>query len=170
MMYMVELNFTRPELAEKFVPFYAEHMRDLRTVPGLTTAQRLKSVFPVASPYLQIYTIANAEVMQSKAYKSVGGPGHPIVDEHAASLTDWYRNVFDGIAEAPNVREGSYLLVVDGRGNDPALPQVRLTWLRAIALDRSVAERGLVVITDLDAIRPLVGPAVRVFAPIGPQF
>jgi len=170
MMYVVELNFTGENDAERFKPFYDEHMRDLRTTPGLTTAQRLESVYPTASRFMQIYSIDNAEVMQSKAYKKVGGPGHPIVEEHARSLRDWHRNVFDGQAGAPNVREGQYLLVVDERENAPPLPGVEYTWQRAIALDRHVNERAFVLITDPQIAKPYLGPKVRVFRPMAAQF
>jgi hypothetical protein len=171
MLYVVELNFVNGmKDAERFMPFYAEHMRDLRTTPGLTTAQRFHSLFPVASPFMQVYTITDASVMQSRAYKSVGGPGHPIVDDHARSLTDWYRNVFDGMEKMPEVPLDSHLVVVDGRENAAGLPALPFTWLKSVALDRSVDERGMAIVADIEPLKSLVGPKVRIFRPMGPQF
>ena len=171
MLYVVELNFVNGmKDAERFMSFYAEHMRDLRTTPGLTTAQRFHSLFPVASPFMQIYSITDASVMQSKAYKSVGGPGHPIVDDHARSLTDWFRNVFDGMEAMPAVPEGCYLVVVDGRENAAGLPALPFTWLKSVALDRSVDERAMAIVTDIEPVKPLAGPKVRIFRPMAPQF
>jgi hypothetical protein len=169
-LYVVELNFTGEGDAERFKPFYDEHMRDLRTTPGLTTAQRFESVFPTASRFMQVYSIDNAEVMQSKAYKNVGGPGHPIVDEHAKSLRDWHRNVFDGITRAPDVPADRYLLVVDERANAPALPGVGFQWMTSIGLDRHVTERAFAIIDDPEVAKPFLSPMVRVFRPITPQF
>jgi hypothetical protein len=170
MLYVVELNFKGEGDAERFMPFYAEHMRDLRTTPGLTTAQRFDSVFPTASRFMQVYTIDNVDVMQSKAYKSVGGPGNPVVDDHAKSLRDWHRNVFEGMRPAPNVPGDKFLLVVDERVNAGAMNGFACTWTKSIALDRHVAERAFAIIDDPARVERLISPMVRVFRPITPQF
>lgn len=169
-LYVVELSFIGEGDAERFKPFYDEHMRDLRTTPGLRTAQRFESVFPTPSRFMQIYTIDNAEVMQSKAYKSVGGPGHPVVDDHARSLRDWHRNVFEGMTPAPNVPLDKYLLVVDERANARALAGTNHTWTRSVALDRHVSERAFAIIDNPAMAEPYLGPMVRVFRPMAPQF
>ena len=60
-------------------------------------------------------------------------------------MTNWYRNVLDGIERAPEVPLGGWLAVMDRRSAlAPPLPDGFIP-LRPVALDRSIVERGLLI-------------------------
>ena len=48
--------------------WYVEHLRIMLTVPGIASAQRLKTESPGYSPSLAMYTVASAEVFRDPYY------------------------------------------------------------------------------------------------------
>lgn len=58
-------------------------------------------------------------------------------------MTNWYRNVLDGLERAPEVPPGGWLAIMDRRTiSAPPLPEGFIA-LRPVALDCSIVERGL---------------------------
>ena len=169
MLYMVELDFPHPSLLDEWHRWYGEHLQLLLSMPGFISAQRFQATTPTASPFVAIYSIANAEVMTSAAYRAKAGPKSP--GRWAELMTNWYRNVLDGIECAPEVPLDGWLAIVDRRTADaPALPEGFVA-LRPVALDRSIVERGLLfgrAGTAPPALREDKDTHVRICKPIGP--
>jgi hypothetical protein len=84
-------------------------------------------------------------------------------------MGNWHRNVFDGVEHTPDVSMDSRLLVVEAEGRTALPDGVPVAWMTAVALDRSVARRGLAVVPDAVAHRFLGAPGVRVLKPLGPR-
>ena len=141
MLYMVELDMPHPELLEDWHRWYGGHLQMLLSIPGLLSAQRFEASTPTPSPFVAIYTIADAGVMTSPAYRAKAGPKSP--GRWATLMTNWYRNVLDGIERAPEVPPAGWLAIYDRlTPSAPPLPAGYIA-LRPIALDRSILERGL---------------------------
>jgi len=144
--------------------WYRGHLAAMVAVPGITSAQRFRVLDAGPPPSLAMYTVASAAVFESEIYLRARGMGPfvPVVDERMHR-----RNLFDGLATAPDVAIDAILLIADRTEPDPAADG--LVWLRAIALDRSVPYRGIVVCPDLAAARETaarLGGAVALYTPI----
>lgn len=141
MIYAVEFDFTCPDLESEWHAWYADYLQNLLSVPGFHTAQRFKADPPSKSPYLALYSVDSADILQSPAYKNKGGPTAP--GKWTACMKDWHRNVFDGVDKAPEVSPHQVIVVVD-RPQDAAwsIPAGFACW-PCVALDRTVAERGI---------------------------
>ncbi|MBI2226864.1 MAG: hypothetical protein HYU44_18375 [Betaproteobacteria bacterium] len=141
MLYMVEMDLPHPSLLDEWHRWYNEHLRMLLSIPGILSAQRFQSIAPGASPFVAIYTIAGADVMTSPAYRAKAGPKSP--GRWSELMTNWYRNVLDGLERAPEVPRGGWLAIMDRRtASAPPLPEGFIA-LRPVALDCSIVERGL---------------------------
>jgi hypothetical protein len=94
------------------------------------------------------------------------GPFLSVVDERMHR-----RNLFEGLDAAPDVPLGGILLVADR--SEPGPAQDGIVWLRAVALDRSVAHRGIAVFPDLAAARAAgarLGGGVAYYTPMTETF
>jgi hypothetical protein len=141
MLYMVELDLPHPALLDAWQAWYGGHLRVLLSIPGILSAQRFQALTSCASPFVAIYTIAGADVMTSPAYRAKAGPKSP--GRWSELMTNWYRNVLDGLERAPEVPMGGWLAIMDRRTvSAPPLPEGFIA-LRPIALDCSIVERGL---------------------------
>jgi len=169
MLYMVELDLPHPALLDEWQAWYGEHLRVLLSIPGILSAQRFRSITPSASPFVAIYTIAGADVMTSPAYRAQAGPKSP--GRWSELMTNWYRNVLDGLDCAPEVPPGGWLAIMDRRtAAAPPLPQGFIA-LRPVALDCSIVERGLMFGCEgisPPAAREEQGGLLRICNPITP--
>lgn len=155
MLYMVECDFDDPAQLDAWNHWYSgEKLDDLLSNPGFTATQRFQATTPRKAEYLAVHSIQSSEVFTNPAYKATGGG--KFGDWDPALMTNWSRRLFDGLAESPDVGPEELLLVVDG---DTALPSdISVTWVdgldwetvsqyrNAVALDASIARRGLAVI------------------------
>lgn len=166
MIYMVELAFDNPARQADWHAWYLRHIRVLLTVPGFRASQRFAAVTPAASPWLALHEVASPAVFQSPEYRSRGGP--EATGEWQAQMTDWHRNLLDGLDETPEVpAEGHLLVLQDAR--DLATPAgIEVRWLRAAGLDRTLDECGLAVLSNPAPALALArhDPRARVFRPI----
>jgi hypothetical protein len=166
MIYMVEMGFPHPERLAEWHDWYMSHIRVLLTVPGFRASQRFEAVVDNPAPYLTLHEVASADLFQSDAYRSRGGPTS--VGEWRSLQTSWHRNLLDGLDEAPEVPADAYLLLLrDAR--DVALPAgVAVDWLRGAGLDGTVRECGLAVLQDPEPVASLArgDDRVRIFRPI----
>ena len=154
MLYMVELDLPHPSLLEEWHRWYTGHLHLLLSIPGILSAQRFQSTTATLSPFVAIYSITSADVMTSPAYRAKAGPTSP--GRWAELMTNWYRNVLDGIERAPEVPMGGWLAIMDRRtASAPPLPDDFIS-LKPVALDCSIVERGLLF--GLEGTAP---PAVR---------
>jgi hypothetical protein len=95
-----------------------------------------------------MYIVASPDIFNSASYLRTRGMGPflSVVDERLHR-----RNLFEGLDTAPDVPIGAVLVVADRAAADPTAPG--LVWLRAVALDRSTAYRGIAVFPDLASAR-----------------
>jgi hypothetical protein len=142
MIFMSQSGLSDPGREAEWDAWYAEHLRTMVTVPGISSAQRFRTASPDHPPSLAMYTVASAAVFTDPYYLSVRGMGDwmPLIDRR-----HYRRNLFGGLDAAPSVHDGAVLLVAD-RDRPVELPGLPLTWLTAVGLDRSTPYRGIAVV------------------------
>ena len=140
--------------------WYVEHLRIMRTVPGMTSAQRFTTTVAGYPPSLAMYSIASESVFHDPYYLSVRGMAEwkPLIDTRF-----YHRNLFDGLGHAPVVANGHFLIVADRTQPDPTLASK--TWLKAVALDMSTPYRGIAFI-DVNRKSDFDGVSVGIYAPV----
>ena len=144
---MSQSGLTDASREKAWAAWYADHLRIMVTVPGITSAQRFTTAPPGQPPSLAMYTVASVAVFDDPYYRSVRGMGEwqPLIDAR-----HYHRNLFAGLDVAPDVPEDGVLIVVDG--DRPAeFPGLALIWLTAVGLDRSTPYRGVAVVHDARA-------------------
>jgi hypothetical protein len=166
MIYMVEMAFPHPARLAEWHHWYLAHIRVLLTVPGFRASQRFEAIVDNPSPYLALHEVSGPEMFESPAYRGRGGPTS--VGEWHDLQTNWHRNLLDGLKNTPDVPADAHLLMLRDADNATLPNGVEPTWMRAIALDRSVERCSLTVIYDptpfLDLARR--DNRVRLFHPI----
>src|SRR5713101_9896484 len=92
MIFMSQSGLSDPGREQEWDAWYVEHLRIMVTVPGISSAQRFKTVSRGYSPSLAMYTIASAEVFGDPYYQSVRGMGDwlPLIDKQ-----HYHRNLFE---------------------------------------------------------------------------
>ncbi|MGC2416084.1 MAG: hypothetical protein WA459_25750 [Stellaceae bacterium] len=168
MIFTSESGLTDPSRIAEWDLWYRCHLAAMAAVPGVSSAQRFRALDAGPPPSLAMYTVASPEVFDSEIYLRTRGMGPfvPVVDERMHR-----RNLFAGLDVAPDVAADGILLIADrdaaGTGEDG------IVWLRAVALDRSVACRGIAVLPDLASARDAaarLGGAVALYAPMTETF
>ena len=169
MIYTVECNFNNPSEETRWNNFYSsDKLPALISVPGFLTSQRFKAQTYNCPSYLAIHTITRVDVLTSIDYREKGG-GNFARWQHF--ITEWHRNVYEGIEMAPNVVEKEYLLLCSSSPDQ--LQQLKLTpfALNAVALDRFPEFRWLATIDGIEIgniIRALP-KEVHLYEPLGMQ-
>jgi hypothetical protein len=148
MIFTSESGLTDPSRIAEWDAWYRGHLAAMAVVPGTASAQRFSALDEGPPPSLAMYTVASPDVFDSASYLRTRGMGPFLsaVDERMHR-----RNLFEGLDIAPDLPIGGVLLVADRAAPGPAAPG--LVWLRAVALDRSTAYRGLAVFPDLASAR-----------------
>jgi hypothetical protein len=169
MLYMVEMEFRNPAREADWHVWYLGHVAKLiRNVPGFRASQRFRAITPTASPWLAMHDVVSGAVFESVEYRANGGPAS--TGEWQAEHTNWYRNLFAGIDNTPEVPPDAHLLVIEGDAKVPAPYAVTVIHLQSAGLDRTSAGRGIAV---LPAGRLTAGlfdlAGVRIFKPISPR-
>jgi hypothetical protein len=165
MIYMVEMALIATDRRVEWDAWYLGHMHKLISIPGIRATQRFESLSESASPFVALHQVDGPEVFTSDAYRAKAGPGG--TGEWQPLMNNWYRNVFDGIAETPDVPlEGALIVVEDGA----EAGFVPLTWMHSVGLDKSSERRAIGVMDRLDDARGLIGRrGVRVCKPLTPR-
>ena len=145
MIFMSQSGLIDPSRATDWDVWYEEHLDLMRSVPGFHSAQRFKTKSAGYSPSTAMYTLESADVFNDTYYLSKRGMGEwkPLID-----LRYYKRNLFDGLDTAPHVADDQVLLMADRDAPDAALKG--MTWLRAVAIDKSTPHRGIQVIAVAD--------------------
>jgi hypothetical protein len=148
MIFTSESGLTDPSRVIEWDAWYEGHLAAMAAVAGIGSAQRFCALDDGPPPSLAMYTVASPDVFDSASYLRTRGMGPflSLVDERLHR-----RNLFEGLDTAPDVPIGAVLLVADRAV--PALAAPGIVWLRAIALDRSTAYRGIAVFPDLASAR-----------------
>ena len=144
MIFMSQSGLKDASREHEWDAWYVEHLRIMRTVPGISSAQRFKTESRGHSPSLAMYTIASAAVFQDPYYQSVRGMGgwRPLIQKQ-----HYRRNLFEGLDQAPDVAQDCVLIVAD-RDSPADLPRVALTWLKCAGIDHSTPYRGIAVVKN----------------------
>ena len=169
MIYMVEMEFRDAGREHDWHTWYLAHTTQLvRNVPGFTATQRFRCLTETQSPWLAMHEVAGPHVFESKEYKANGGPAS--TGEWKDRHSNWYRNLFDGVTNTPDVALDHHLLMVEGDAQPiPAFNGV-LTHLTSAGLDKTVARRSIAVLPPGKLVAQLFGrPNVRIFKPITPR-
>jgi hypothetical protein len=165
MIYMVEMALIATDRRLEWDAWYLSHMHKLISIPGIRATQRFESLSESASPFVALHQVDSPDVFTSAAYRSKAGPGGTGEWQHL--MNNWYRNVFDGVAETPDVPLEGALVVVEDGADAGTVP---LRWMHSVGLDRSSERRGIGVVARLADATPLIGrEGVRVCKPLTPR-
>lgn len=166
MIFMSQSGISAPNREREWDAWYVEHLRLMVSVPGIGSAQRFKTDSPGHPPSLAMYSIASADVFRDPYYLSVRGMGEwlPLIQKQF-----YRRNLFDGLAVAPDVAKGSVLIVADRDHPGPAQTGFELKWLNAVAIDQSTSYRGIAVITQAAAAALPADGRYGVYRPATPR-
>jgi hypothetical protein len=166
MIFMSQTGITDAAREAELDAWYVEHLRIMLTVKGVDSAQRFKTASAGHPPSLAMYSVAGAHVFQDPYYLSVRGMGEwmPLIDPQ-----HYRRNLFEGLARAPEVRDDERLLVADRPRPEPNLLDLPWAWLECVGIDRSTPFRGIAVISGEIAQARLPAHDVGVYAPVTPS-
>lgn len=167
MLYIVEMDFRATAREAQWNQWYDEHVTGLLSMPGMSSAQRFKCLCPHPSPYLAIYSVSGREFFESAAYRQRGGPGS--TGEWRPLMSNWHRNLYQGLDVAPEVGEDEVLIVTEVDASAPALHRWEFTWIDNAGLDQTIGRRGIAVVRgkDAEAIWANTAAAVRAYKPLG---
>lgn len=141
MIYTVECSFAAPLREAEWNEFYSDQkLPALISVSGFQTSQRFKAIAAGCPVYLAIHTIDGIDVLNGDEYREKGGGNFA---RWQPDITDWHRNLYDGVDLALDVMPGEVLLVTS-IGPDP-LTRLGLTpqAIHAVAMERSPRRRWL---------------------------
>jgi len=141
MIYTVECSFADPAREADWNDFYSlDKLPALISVAGFHTSQRFKASGAGCPAYLALHSIDDVDVLFGEAYRRKGGGDFAGWRQH---ITDWRRNLYDGLDRAPSVAQDE-VLSLSVAGPD-AMIALGLTphELRAVALDKAPQRRWL---------------------------
>ncbi len=147
MIYTVECSFADPGSEAEWNDFYSlDKLPALISVSGFHTSQRFKALSHGCPAYLAIHSIDGLDILTSEEYRQKGGGNFARWQQH---ITDWHRNLYDGVDRAPTFGEGDYL-VLSAKASEPLI-RLGLTpyAMHAVAMEKfpeyrwlAKAERG----------------------------
>lgn len=167
--YMVQHSFSRPDWEQEWNDWYAANLKVLLGVPGFQTAQRFKATAGNPPRYMAIYTVDSPEIFQSAPYVAAGGNGANSVRFRPAYQV-WIRNLFEGMARAPIVAEGQFLVMIDSATGEETLQGIALHWLRSTGFHQSTPFRGIAAVTAAQAEALDRRSDVAIYQPIAGQY
>ncbi|GBQ88474.1 sugar ABC transporter [Asaia krungthepensis] len=141
MIYTVECSFADAGSEAEWNDFYSlDKLPALISVSGFHTSQRLKALHGGCPVYLALHTIDGLDVLTGEEYRRKGGGNFARWQQH---ITDWHRNLYDGLDRAPAVGSDEVLAVsaigpqsLIGLGLTPSAMQ-------AVELEKFPAQRWL---------------------------
>lgn len=103
----VECSFADPGSEAEWNDFYSlDKLPALISVSGFHTSQRFKALNSGCPVYLAIHSIDGLDILTGEEYRQKGGGNFARWQQH---ITDWHRNLYDGVARAPAIGEGERL-------------------------------------------------------------
>lgn len=168
MIYTVECNFADPHTETEWNEFYSlDKLPALISVSGFHTSQRFRALTGGCPVYLAIHSIDGLDILTGEEYRQKGGGNF---SRWQQNITDWHRNLYDGIERAPAVDTTEYL-VLSAKGPEP-LHDLGLApfAMRAVAMEKFPEHRWLA-----KADRNMIGDIgqlpkdMHVYAPMTPQ-
>lgn len=154
---MSQSGITDPTRQGQWSEWYVDHLRIMRTVDGIDSAERFQTSSPGWPPSLAMYTIRSAAVFQDPYYLKIRGmgPWAPLIDQRF-----YKRNLFDAVKEvgtantplsAPQVPAGNVLVVTDRASPALEIEGLNFLWLASVGLDKSTPYRGIAVADSTQA-------------------
>lgn len=168
MIYTVECSFADPHSEAEWNDFYSlDKLPALISVAGFHTSQRFKALRDGCPVYLALHSVDSLDVLTGEDYRRKGGGNFARWQQH---ITDWRRNLYDGIERAPTVGVNEYL-VLSAKGPE-RLRELGLApcAMMAVAMEKVPVHRWLATGT-----RSLIGNIgnvpqdVHLYAPMTPQ-
>ncbi|KIZ40996.1 MULTISPECIES: hypothetical protein [Rhodopseudomonas] len=141
MIYTVECSFADLGSETEWNDFYSlDKLRALISVSGFHTSQRFKALRGGCPAYLAVHSVDGLDILTGAEYRHKGGGNFARWQQH---MTDWHRNLYDGIACAPAFGDGEYL-ALSATGPDPLIrlglaPRA----MRAVAMEKFPEHRWL---------------------------
>ena len=166
MIYMVEHGFSDPNLEPAWNEWYTDHATyAFRSVPGWRTGQRFIAIPPSQPKYRAMYTLENAEVLTSDAYKATTGGRFP--ETWRSVITDFHRNLADG-DWMPAVKSDERLVVFDPPATGQELPGVNLTTWNIVGLEKTIPQRSIAIVDRAsgESIAKRALPGISAYAPV----
>lgn len=161
MLYMVECDFADPARLEAWNAWYSgPKLASLLALPGWRSSQRFRAVTDCPAPWLAIHAVPGPELFTSETYKNAGGGNFA---DWGPLITDWSRNLFEGLEVGPEVPEDALLAVADVSPGASPSPETDFTWLRGVGLDNTVPDRAIAVLARAPAA---MSPALRLYRPV----
>ena len=114
---------------------------------------------------MALHEVDGPGVFTSSAYTSRAGPAG--TGAWRDRMDQWHRNLFDGLAQTPDIPDDGYLVIIEERAPVDLPTGMVPVWLTAKGLDRSVARRAIAVCRDTTVAGALAGSSgVRVMRPL----
>lgn len=141
MIYTVECSFSDPATEAEWNDFYSlEKLPALISVGGFHTSQRFKALSSGCPVYFAIHSIDSLDILQGDEYRQKGGGNFARWQQH---ITDWHRNLYDGLDRAPAIGDGEYLLA-SSVGPQPLIEMGLVPLqMQAVALEKFPEHRWL---------------------------
>jgi hypothetical protein len=159
---MVECGFADPAREAEWCAWYdGPKLASLLGLPGWRGSQRFVAVEAAEAPWLAVHAVPGPEFFESGVYKKAGGGNFA---DWGPLITNWSRNLFDGMAEAPEVPADALLAVADVAPGTALPVDARFTWLTGVGLDNSVPDRAIAIV----AAGVVAAPPVRLYRPVTP--
>jgi RimJ/RimL family protein N-acetyltransferase len=164
MIFFSESALVEPSRRPEWDEWYKGHLAAMTSVLGVLSAQRFAALDSGVPPSLAMYTVTSPAVFQNETYLRVRGMGPwvGLVDEKQHR-----RNLFDGLATAPEIPEGGVLAVADRAAPEPV---EGMTWLASAGLDGTTPYRGIAVFPDVAAARRAVGGNAALYRPMTARY
>jgi hypothetical protein len=168
MIYTVECSFSDPVSEAEWNDFYSrDKLPALISVDGFHSSQRFKALRGGCPVYLAAHSVDGLHVLTGEAYRQKGGGNFARWQPH---ITDWRRNLYDGLDRAPAVSDDEVLLLSDA-GPDPLIRLgLAACALRAVELQKHPERRWLATVRcdQLPALDHLPED-IHVYAPMTVQ-
>jgi hypothetical protein len=168
MIYTVECSFADPASEAEWNDFYSlEKLPALISVSGFHTSQRFNALSAGCPVYLAVHSIDHLDVLQGEAYRRKGGGNFARWQQH---ITDWHRNLYDGLDRAPAIGADEYLLA-SAVGAEPLIAMGLAPYpMQAVALEKSPAHRWLAKLgRSIDIDMASLPQGVHLYAPMTAQ-
>ena len=141
MIYTVECSFADPVSESEWNDFYSlDKLPALISVSGFHTSQRFKALRVGCPVYLAMHSIDGLEILTGEEYRQKGGGNFARWQQH---ITDWHRNLYDGVERVMAVDDDEYL-VLSAKGPESLvelglMPQA----VHAVAMEKFPERRWL---------------------------